>query len=682
MPERSYAAALALGLCTAAVFAPALRLDVVLLGLPAAPVTTALRPAANVVLHALNAALALLLLARLTGRLASSVVAAALFALHPLRVESIVWVASGHDVLGMTAALVTALVYEAWSRRGGAWRYGASVVAYAVAVAATPLVSPLPVLLLLLDAWPLGRLDVVAPDEDRRLARRLAEKLPFAVLAVAAIARSGRRCARAIGRPDVAAGVWVANAFAAVARYLGLLILPIGLTPIRPVTPPPWWTPGAVLGIAAATAGVVAARTRAPAVTIGWLWFLVALVPVLALPLGDRFTALPSLGLLIALAAVTGSRRHASVATALAAVAIAACVVLTSRELAHWRDEETVLRHALAVSDDNFPAERALGALLVARGAWDEAAIHAGEAVRLRPDDPEALSVLGEVRLHEGHVDAAAEHFAAALAARPDLQRARFNLARVEQQRGRLDAAVAAYQTILESAPDDAPTHAGLARALRQRGELDEARAHFERALALGAPPAEVLGPLAQTLAEAGDLDGAVERYRALLALTPDDASVHHRLGTVAARRGDLELAEAEYRAALRLRPDLAEAELHLGIVLATRGALDEAIAAYDAALRAAPRLASAQYNRALALAARGDPAGAEAALRAELEVQPNWPPALIRLAAVLAADGATGRVEAARLADQAAASLGDDDPDVEAVRRLVSRPAGPADSP
>jgi tetratricopeptide (TPR) repeat protein len=116
--------------------------------------------------------------------------------------------------------------------------------------------------------------------------------------------------------------------------------------------------------------------------------------------------------------------------------------------------------------------------------------------------------------------------------------------------------------------------------------------------------------------------------------------------------------------------------------VLAARGALEEAIAAYDAALRAAPRLASAQYNRALALAARDDPAGAEAALRAELEVQPNWPPALIRLAALLAADGATGRVEAARLADQAAASLGDDDPDVEAVRRLVSRPAVSVDSP
>ncbi len=206
MPERSYAAALALGLCTAAVFAPALPLDVVLLGLPAAPVTTALRPAANVVLHALNAALALLLLARLTGRLVSSVVAAALFALHPLRVESIVWVASGHDVLGMTAALVTVLVYEAWSRRGGAWRYGASVVTYAVAVAATPLVSPLPVLLLLLDAWPLGRLDVVAP---RGSAARAASRREAAVRGPRGRGNrtsSGR--SRTVGSsPEVAVGV-------------------------------------------------------------------------------------------------------------------------------------------------------------------------------------------------------------------------------------------------------------------------------------------------------------------------------------------------------------------------------------------------------------------------------------------------------------------------------------------
>jgi hypothetical protein len=198
-------------------------------------------------------------------------------------------------MLGMTAALVTALVYEGWSRRGGAWRYAASVVTYAVAVAATPLVSPLPVLLLLLDAWPLGRLDIVAPVEDRRLARRLAEKLPFAVPAIAAIARTVGSITHTVGTsPDVAAGVWVANAFAAVARYLGLLILPIGLTPIRSVTPPPWWTPGAVLGIAAATAAVVAAG-RAPGGHDR-----LALVPRgLGAGLGSAarrpFTALPSL---------------------------------------------------------------------------------------------------------------------------------------------------------------------------------------------------------------------------------------------------------------------------------------------------------------------------------------------------------------------------------------------------
>ncbi len=678
MADRSYGGAVVLAVCTAAVFAPALSRDLVMLDLPAAPVTVVTSPGGNVVLHALNAALVLLLLARLTGRLVPSALAAALFALHPLRVESIFWIEPGHEVCGMTAALVTVLVYAAWVRRGGAWRYVVAVMAYAVAVAATPLMAPLPVVLLLLDGWPLGRLDVAAPGKDPRLARRLAEKLPFALLAGVAIART-------LEWPsDLMLGASVANAFVAVVRYLGLLFLPVGLTPFRPATPPPWWAPGAALAIIATTAGILAARTRAPALTVGWLWFLIALVPVLGEPPADRFTALPSLGLLIVIAwsggALANADRRAVGMAMLVAISVGA--VATRRQLTHWHDDEAVLRHALAVTEDNFTAERSLGRLLVARGAWDEAAIHAAEAVRLRPDDPEARNDLGEGLLRDGHVDAAAEHFAAAFAARPDLPRFGYNLGRAEQQRGRLDEAIAAYRAVLTGTPDDAGTHASLARALRQRGRLDEARDHFERALALGASPVDVLGPLAQTFAEAGDLDGAAERYRALLALTPDDATAHHRLGTLAARRGDLALAEAEYRTALRLRPDLAEAQLHLGIVLAARGALAEAMVAYDAALALAPRLPSAHYNRAVALEATGDREGARAALRAEIDLQPNWPPALLRLATLLAGNGDDGRAAAGRLVERAAAGLGDDDPEVEAVRRLLGQPSTRADSP
>ncbi len=650
MPERAYAGALLVGVVTAAVLAASNPLL-------AAASNTVLAAASNTVLaaasnsmhgalHVLNAALVTVLLARLTGRLAASVLAGMLFALHPLRVESFMRHAPPAELLGMTAALLAMLAYRTWATRGGWWRYALAVATYAAAVAATPLVAPVPLLLLLLDAWPLGRLDLAAPVRDPRLVRRLLEKLPFVVLAaVAFVAAPPEVAASAALRDVTSVGATLANACATLVRYAGLTVVPIDLTPLRPPTAPPWWAPGAVMGIAAATAGVLAARTRAPAIAVGWLWFVVALLPVLGVPPTDRFTYLASCGLLVALVGSVGTRNRIAAAAGLAA--LAAYGVATVRELGYWRDDETLLRRALAVTADNAVAERRLAAVLAARGAWEEASPHAAEAVHLRPDDGEAQNLLGEVRLHEGHGDAAAAHFARAVAADPALARARVNLG----------------------------------RALRRRGKLDEAREHFERALELGAPPRDVLGPLAQTFAETGDLDGAVERYRTLLVLTPDDASVHHRLGTIAVRQGNLELAEREYRTALRLRPDLAEVQLHLGTVLAARGALTEALIAYDAALAMAPRLPSAQYNRALALEATGNPAGARAALRAEIELQPNWPPALLRLAALLAGEAGHGRREALDLLDRAAASLGSDDPDVQEVRRLVEEPPH-ADSP
>jgi len=257
MPDRSYAAALAVGLVTAAVFAPALGGELVGLdGAAPGPVVATMGVGANVALHAVDAALVTLLLARLSHRLLPSVLAATLFALHPLRVESLVWTSAvGPAVVGFTAVLLALLAYEAWARAGGWWRYAAAVgvyavgvAAYAVGVAATPLMAPVPVLLLLLDAWPLGRLDVAAPGRDARCRRRLGEKLPFAVLALAALVITPPA---GLLPPAGALGPWVANAFATVARYVGAVLVPVALTPLPVVTAPPWWAPGAVIAVAA-----------------------------------------------------------------------------------------------------------------------------------------------------------------------------------------------------------------------------------------------------------------------------------------------------------------------------------------------------------------------------------------------------------------------------------------------
>ena len=536
---------------------------------------------------------------------------------------------------------------------------------YAVAVVATPLVSPLPVLLLLLDAWPLGRLDVSGAR------RRIGGSRGVSPRSCRSPSSRSRSIARTVGSiahtigssPDVVAGVCGE-------RVRGRRALPRHADPADRIDADPSRDAAAAGGRRARCSGSprrpppssrlgrAPRRSRSAGSGFSWPWCRSWLCrSAIASP------HLPSLGLLIALAAVTGSRRHRQRRDGVAAVAIAVCVVLTSRELGHWRDEETVLRHALAVSDGQFHGRartRRVARLRAARGTRRRST--PAKSVRLPSRRPRGAGTsLGEVRLHEGHVDAAAEHFAAAFAARPDLQRVRL------QPRARGAAARAAStrrsprtKRSSKARPTTPATHAGLARALRQRGELDEARAHFERA-----PRARRAARRGAGAARPDARRGRRPRRRRRTLPCAPRPHTGRRLrsssprydrgppGRPRARRGGV-----SRRAPAPPRPrrgsSSTSASCSRPAARSTRRSPPT-----TRALRAAPRLASAQYNRALALAARDDPAGAEAALRAELEVQPNWPPALIRLAALLAADGATGRVEAARLADQAAASLG-----------------------
>jgi tetratricopeptide (TPR) repeat protein len=431
-----------------------------------------------VALHALNAWLALRLLEALGARTGPAALGAALFALHPLRVESVAWVAERKDVLSTAFGLLALLAWTRYARRGGALAWSLCAAGLLASLLAKPMLVTLPALLLVLDAWPLRRLGRVP------LARLLLEKLPLAALAagVSAVTFAAQRGAAAEGAfGGLAAAIplelRLANAVVAVARYLGRLALPSGHSALHPHPYLPGGTPLAPAEIAAcaallaalAVASLALAR-RAPWLLVGGLWFPGTLFPVLGLvqtgtqAMADRFTYFPSLGLSLAVAFAADAwlgreapRRRAAVA---GAVALAGALLLASgiaayRQARHWRDAESLYRHSLASTPRNPLLRTYYGIWLQRRGRLAEASAQYREAGRTAAYAAASELNLGSVREAQGRPAVAAGHYARALALDPGL----------------------------------ALAHERLAPLLDAAGRHEEARAHREAARRLAAPP-------------------------------------------------------------------------------------------------------------------------------------------------------------------------------------------------
>ena len=436
--------------------------------------------ATNLLLHLLNV---LLVFVGLRGAQAArwpSALAAALFALHPLRVDSVAWVAERKDVL---CAFFYLLALVAWGRfaRGLRFGWGSALAACALALLAKPMAVSLPLALWIVDRWPLRR--------RIPLRRELLETLPFFALSAASCVvtlwvQLSSGATEAWLRPPL----WARLAFTPVAflRYLELTLWPADLAVLypHPGTSLAMGEVVAALGVLLAiTAFAFESRRKRPWLSWGWAWFLVTLVPVIGVVhvgfqgIADRYTYLPSLGLSVAFAfgaAELAQRlRVPSAARAvLAAAALGALAVLTFRQLVVWRDGPTLLQHALAVTRDNFAVHAYLANELASAGRRDEAIAHYREALRIRPDFPHAHYGLGVTYEEQGQLGPAIDEYEAALRANPDFANAHFNLANLLAQSGRLEEAELHYRRALALDPANEGAERGLAlveQLLRQR---------------------------------------------------------------------------------------------------------------------------------------------------------------------------------------------------------------------
>ena len=435
----------------------------------------------SVLLHAANAVLLFLVLASATSEAWPSALVAALFAVHPLHVESVAWVAERKDVL---ATLFWLAAIGAYLRH----RMALVTTFMVLALMAKPMAVTLPLTLLLLDVWPLRR----TGEGWRRLA---VEKLPLLLLAALSSVATVR--AQSAGG---AVASWTAFPFAArvenatcsYVAYLGQTFWPRHLAAFYPhTTVPPWKVAAAVAAIAAISVLAYRVRRSHPFVAVGWLWYLVTLLPVIGLvqvglqARADRYTYVPLIGIFVAIAwsLPAAMRRRATIPAAIIVLALA---VATRAQAAVWRDSETLFAHALAAAGESATAHVNYGAALEGSGRIDEALTHYGRALALDPGSRPAHNRIAGVLARKGQLDEAADHYLDVLRRLPDDPETLSNYGIVLAKQGRLEDAVATFRRSLAHGPENpASVRTNLGNALLLAGRRDEAIAEYREALRL-----------------------------------------------------------------------------------------------------------------------------------------------------------------------------------------------------
>ncbi len=455
----------------------------------------------NILLHAASAALLGFGLSRATGRAGASFFAAGLWALHPLRVESVAWVSQRKDVLALAIGLLAIGAYLRFAQRGGLARYALTAALLAAGLMAKPVLVTLPLLFLLLDHWPLGR-DRAAPAgaRARRIAKLWAEKLPLFALSLvsAAITLAVQRGAQAASpEQEIPLLLRLANAVYSLARTLAKVLWPADLSAyyLHPYLPggeaPGPWLVVAVAGLAGATALAWRFRSSGHA-WVGWLWFGIALLPNLGLVqvgmqgMADRYSYLPSIGLCTALgfgaADVAARWLPPRAARAGAALLLAALAAASARQLETWRSTESLFRHALEIEPRNWFAHAHLAELWLEAGRTQLAAEHLRATLAEVPYLEQYWYALGIAEARGGQRAAAIEAQQRAVALAPGHMKAQRALANLLTQEGQPAAALAHRQAAVAAAPRNPKVRLELGLALLESGARAAGRAELERA--------------------------------------------------------------------------------------------------------------------------------------------------------------------------------------------------------
>ena len=599
----------------------------------------------SLLLHVMNALLLFMLLLWMTGALWRCAVVAALFALHPLHVESVAWIAERKDVLSTLLWLSTLGTWLGYVKSKKATFFALTLAAYALGLMAKPMLVTLPFSLLLLDYWPLDRLALPPKGGWERMKGLLWEKAPlFAMAAVSSvitvIAQQGAmQYLSALSFSDRAA-----NALQSYGRYLGKTFWPSNLAvfyPLRDIDRFSWSTAASCLLVVGVTLLALRLSRKAPYLLFGWLWYLGTLVPVIGLvqvgaqSMADRYTYVPLVGVFVAVVWGTADFLKEGRARRLTAVAVSAGIVtgsfaLTRIQVAYWADTETLFGHAAAVTSGNWMAHGYLGASLALSGSdkMEEAIAHYTEALKINPALPDVHNNLATALRETGRLEEAAVHYREALKLRPDGPVLLRSLGLTLLMMDRIPEAVDCLARAIRVAPSSPESHLYYGQALDRAGRLPEALEQFQLALNSEPRSAKILTLLGIGLQKMGRSQDAIARFEEAVRISPDYADAHINLGVVLDHAGRTAEAVEHFEEAVKLRPGAPQVLDNLGLALARMDRLPEAITRFQEAARAAPFSAPVRYHLGIALVrARRFPEASEQ-LREAVRLRPDDPQA------------------------------------------------------
>jgi len=602
----------------------------------------------SLVLHVINTLLVMVLLHELFGQRMVVAMLALLYGVHPLTVESIPWAAERKNLLAAFFVLWALVFYARYARHGGRWSFAAVLACYVLALMSKPTATTLPGLLLLLDYWPLRRLN----------GRAVLEKVPLFVIGAisAAITFISQARAAAVTLPTEHSPWQVPLVVCHnIIFYLSKIVWPSHLTAHYPHPEPmglshPMVLAG-VIGTGLLIVGLAISLRWTRALAVGWLFFFVAIFPALGVVgfmiaiAADRFVYLPVVGLLLPAGWLLGrawsawGRRPDGTVRRIAVVVVVLLLataesVATRRYLTTWRDTETLYTHMLAEAPNAAIVHYSLGHTYETQGRLVEAEARYRKALQLRSEYLEAHYSLGVALMMQGKLEEAIEHYREALRLSPDFMEARNNLAGVLAETGQVDEAVEQYELLVRSAPEVARVRVGFGQALIQQGRMEEAVGQLRQAVRIEPGYADAWYELGRAAATGGRIDEAISHFRRAVGLAPAFAAAHSRLGLLLTQRGELDAGLAALGAAVRIDPRELGVLVGMGRSLRSQGRLREAEEVFREGVRSSPDDSGLRFLLGDALEAQGRNEEAAEQYRQVLRLDPDHAEARRRLSA------------------------------------------------
>jgi tetratricopeptide (TPR) repeat protein len=532
----------------------------------------------NLLLHLANTVLLFFVFRKMTGSLWQSGLVAALFAIHPLHVESVAWISERKDVLSAFFWMLTLWSYIWYVEHPKVNRYLLVILFFALGLMSKPMLVTLPFVLLLLDFYLLRRFKFQPPDVSAKANQKsnnfrlILEKIPLFVLVAvsSAVTFFAQKKGGAVMSLEILPfNVRIANALVSYVKYLGKMVYPSKLAVLYPHPGMlPWWKiAGACLILASISFLAVRVVKQSPYFAVGWLWYVGTLVPVIGLvqvggqAMADRYTYIPLIGIFIIIAfgvpeLVAQWRFRKIWLTASAAAFLTILVAITWKQIGYWKNGITLFTHALKVTSNNYVSHNNLGNALAKQGRPEEAIEQYLLALQIKPYYAEAYNNLGNALEKQGLLAKAGEKYLHALRVKPDYAEAHNNLGNVLDKQGRTAEAIEHYLQALKIKPDFVKAHNNLGNALHKQGRIEEAMEHYLQALQI----------------------------------KPDFAGVHYNMGNALAENNRPEEAIAHYTKALEISPEFTDAHINIGIALEKQGKTAEAIEHYQKVLVIEPR--------------------------------------------------------------------------------------------